>query len=185
MDKTKINSILVVEGVTDVAFMESFIEAEFVITNGSDVPRETIEYLQTLSLVRDIIVLTDPDSPGKRIRDILDKAIPNLKHAYIDKRQSVRNGKVGVAQSTKEEILKSLSSLVTNKSIPEGHLTIEDLFTLHLTGFSGSAKGRELLGRVLHIGNGSSKTMLKRLNSINVDLHTIETILKKEGFYVL
>ena len=42
--KKIINAIIVVEGKSDVQFLESFIDAEFVITNGSDVPRETINY---------------------------------------------------------------------------------------------------------------------------------------------
>ena len=83
--KKIINAIIVVEGKSDVQFLESFIDARFVITNGSDVPRETIEYLKELSKNNKIIVLTDPDSPGKRIRDILNNEIPNLFHAYVYK----------------------------------------------------------------------------------------------------
>jgi 5S rRNA maturation endonuclease (ribonuclease M5) len=46
MKKTKINAIIVVEGVTDVAFLTSFIDAELVSTNGSDVPVSTIAYFE-------------------------------------------------------------------------------------------------------------------------------------------
>ena len=81
--KKIINGIIVVEGKTDVAFLSEFIDAEFVITNGSEIPQKTIEYLQKSSENRDIFVLTDPDSPGKRIRDILDLKIKNLKLKII------------------------------------------------------------------------------------------------------
>ena len=83
--KKTLDAILVVEGKTDVAFLSNYIDAEFVITNGSDVPPKTIEYLKEASKNREIIVLTDPDFPGKKIRDTLDKEIPNLKHCFIDK----------------------------------------------------------------------------------------------------
>jgi ribonuclease M5 len=77
--------ILVVEGASDKAFISTFLEADFVITNGSEVSRETIEYLKEAKKTRDIVVLTDPDSPGKRIRDILDQNIPGLLHAFVPK----------------------------------------------------------------------------------------------------
>ena len=108
--KKIINAIIVVEGKSDVQFLESFIDTRFVITNGSDVPRETIEYLKELSKNNKIIVLTDPDSPGKRIRDILNNEIPNLFHAYVDKKECIKKHKVGVAESNKEHILKVLEN---------------------------------------------------------------------------
>jgi hypothetical protein len=40
--KKKIDAIIVVEGITDIAFLNSFIDAEFVSTNGSDVPDTTM-----------------------------------------------------------------------------------------------------------------------------------------------
>ena len=89
--KKIINGIIVVEGTTDVAFLSEFIEAEFVSTNGSDVPQSTIDYLKKSREKRDIFVLTDPDSPGKKIRDILDQQIPNLKHCFISKECSIKN----------------------------------------------------------------------------------------------
>jgi len=98
MKKTKINAIIVVEGVTDVAFLTSFIDAELVSTNGSDVPVSTIAYLKEQSKIKPIVVLTDPDSPGQKIRAKLDEHIVNLRHCFIDKKNAVRDGKVGVAE---------------------------------------------------------------------------------------
>ena len=36
-----VDGIIVVEGISDVAFLSEFIEAEFVTTNGSEIPTET------------------------------------------------------------------------------------------------------------------------------------------------
>lgn len=62
--KKKINGIIVVEGKTDVELLSSYIDAEFVITNGSAINEKTINYLKSVD--RDIYVLTDPDFPGKK-----------------------------------------------------------------------------------------------------------------------
>ena len=61
MSKTVINALIVVEGTTDVSLLTSFLDAEIVTTNGSDVPRETIDYILEASKRKDVIVLTDPD----------------------------------------------------------------------------------------------------------------------------
>ena len=93
--KKIINGIIVVEGKTDVAFLSEFIDAEFVTTNGSDTPSDTIQSLQKAQEKRNIFVLTDPDTPGKKIRDTLDQHIPNLKHCFVSKESSIKKNKVG------------------------------------------------------------------------------------------
>ena len=102
-------AILVVEGASDKAFISAFLDADIVITNGSEVPCETIEYLKEAKKSRDIVVLTDPDSPGKRIRDILDQNIPGLLHAFVPKEHSIKHHKVGVAESTEWDVMNALS----------------------------------------------------------------------------
>ena len=81
----KIDGVIVVEGKSDVAFLSNFIEAEFVTTNGSEIPDSTIEYLKEISGKSSIYVLTDPDSPGEKIRAKLNENIPNLKHCFVKK----------------------------------------------------------------------------------------------------
>ena len=93
----KIDGIIVVEGKSDVSFLSSFINAEFVTTNGSEISKETIDYLKESIKNKDIYVLTDPDSPGERIRKILNENISGLKHCFINKENSIKkikfNGK--------------------------------------------------------------------------------------------
>ena len=162
--KKIINGILVVEGKTDVAFLSTFIDAEFVTTNGSEIPSKTIEYLQKSSGNRDIFVLTDPDSPGKRIRDILDEKIPNLKHCFVSKESSIKNNKVGVAESTKDEILKALNSFVQSKKRAPVTVTSNDLVQLGLTGQEDSFEKRKKVSEKFHLGFCNAKTFLKRVN---------------------
>ena len=137
--KKIINGIIVVEGITDVSFLSQFIDAEFVTTNGSEISSSTIEYLKKAREKRDIFVLTDPDSPGKRIRDTLDQQIPNLKHCFISKEHSIKKNKVGVAESTKEEVLKALNNYIQTTKARTGNITYSDLNKLGLVGDENSA----------------------------------------------
>ena len=175
--KKPIDGIIVVEGKTDVAFLSSFIEAEFVVTNGSEIPRKTIEYLQKSSGNRDIFVLTDPDSPGKRIRDILDENIPNLKHCFVSKENSIKKNKVGVAESTKEEILNALSSFVQTKKTSIACVTSNDLVQLGLTGQPDSFEKRQKISEKFHLGFCNAKTFLKRVNYSGITIEDIKEAL--------
>lgn len=175
--KKIINGIIVVEGKTDVSFLSEFIEAEFVTTNGSEIPEKTIEYLKKCSENRDIFVLTDPDSPGKRIRDILDQNIPNLKHCFVSKECSIKNHKVGVAESTKEEVLKSLENYIVSNQNEVGIITHSDLVCLGLEGSEDSKDKRQKVINKFHLGFCNAKTFLKRLNYSNLTLEDIKECL--------
>ena len=175
--KEIVNGIVVVEGKTDVAFLSEFIDAEFVITNGSDVPLKTVEYLKKAQEKRDIFVLTDPDSPGKKIRDTLDQYIPNLKHCFVSKEQSIKKNKVGVAESTKEEVLKALESYIQTKKEHVGQVTNSDLIKLGLVGNNESSHKREKVINQFHLGHCNAKTFLKRINYLGLTVEEIKKCL--------
>ena len=175
--KKVINGIIVVEGITDVSFLSQFIDAEFVTTNGSEIPLSTIEYLKKAQEKRDIFVLTDPDTPGKRIRDMLDQYIPNLKHCFISKEHSIKKNKVGVAESTKEEVLKALNNYIQTTKARTGNITYSDLNKLGLVGDENSAILREKVINNFHLGYCNAKTFLKRINYLQLSLEDIKNCL--------
>lgn len=174
--KKVLDAILVVEGKTDVAFLSNYIDAEFVITNGSDIPESTIDYLKEASKSRNIIVLTDPDFPGKKIRDTLDKEIPNLKHCFIDKEHAIKHHKVGVAEADIDIVLESLEHQFVQKRA-EGSLKMSDLIDLGLTCSNESAELRNKVCKFFHLGFANAKTLLKRLNALNISKEELGKIL--------
>ena len=175
--KKQIKGILVVEGKSDVAFLTNYIDAEFVITNGSDIPFETINYLKEMSKSKDIIVLTDPDFPGKKIRDTLDKEIPNLKHVFIDKDRAIKHHKVGVAEADIDMVLDALNHLYENRD-PLGTISMSDLYELGLIGKDDSFFKRKIASEKLHLGFCNAKTFLKRINTSNISIEELKEALK-------
>ncbi len=171
MSKIRYPAIIVVEGTSDKTLLEGFLDAQIVTTNGSDVPYETLEFLKEASKRHEIVVLTDPDSPGKRIRDVLDKEIQGLHHAFIPKRKAIKKNKVGVAESDKETILEALMAIdLSPIEGPKGNITYADLLELGLVGSENSSEKREKLGETLHVGHTNGKTLVKRLNMLGVNL---------------
>lgn len=175
--KKIIDGIVVVEGKSDVAFLSSFLETEFVITNGSEIPEKTIEYLEKSAENRDIFVLTDPDFPGKKIRDTLDARIPNLKHCFVSKENSIKHNKVGVAESTKEEVLNALQNYMTASKEAVGTIKSSDLYAFGLIGQENSEEKREKICKKYHLGFCNAKTFLQRLNYSGITLEEIEESL--------
>ena len=173
----KIDGVIVVEGKSDVAFLSNFLEAEFVTTNGSDIPTTTIEYLKKVSKDKTIYVLTDPDYPGEKIRKTLDEHVPNLKHCFVNKDKSIKNGKVGVAESTKDEVINALKNAITTNTNSFGSLTIDDLLELGLTGSDDSSYKRMVLCERLRLGRCNTKTLLKRLNYCGITKEEIKEYL--------
>lgn len=175
--KKHIDGIIVVEGKTDVAFLNEFIDAEFVITNGSEISKETIEYIKKASETRDIYVLTDPDFPGKRIRDVLDQNIPNLKHCFLNKEKCIKKGKVGVAESTRNEVENALNNYFKNNNLVKGTLEMSDLYKLDLAGSEKSNLKRNEISKKLHFGYCNAKTFLKRINNNGITIEELKNLL--------
>lgn len=180
MNKILYPAIIVVEGTSDEALISSFMDADIVVTNGSDVPRETIEYLKEAKKKRDIVVLTDPDCPGKRIRDVLNREIPGLLHAFVLKEHAIKHHKVGVAESSKQDVLDALSHIVPTTSSDRGALTMADLVELGLMGEDNSSSKRAKLERILHLGHTNAKTLLKRVNALALTREELQEALEQD-----
>ena len=179
--KVKYPHVIVVEGKMDRDLLESFLDADIITTNGSEVSRETIECVRALSKTRTVVVLTDPDAPGKRIRDILNREVTGLFNAFIPKEKAIKKHKVGVAESDKATIMDALSHLmlpeVDSKS---SNLTMNDLFELGLMGGDDSVSKRRTLENLLHIDQVNGKTLLKRLKALGLERKDLEEALGHE-----
>lgn len=172
--------IIVVEGKTDVDKVSKIVDADFVITNGSEVSRETIVYLQHLSRIRKIIVLTDPDYPGLRIRNIVSNNVPGVFHAYVDRKKSIKGKKLGVAECDEEEIKRALSKLVKFEYDEKNEIVSPfDLFSLGLTGKSNSKGLRDKVYKHFELGYGNAKTLSKHLSLAGITLEELKEFLDK------
>lgn len=174
--KTYINGFLIVEGIHDKAFLSSFIDCEIIYMGGYNVPRGTIEYILQLSQVLQPIILCDPDDAGRIIDKRLQKIIPNAKSVLINKNPLNINKKDGVAESSKQEILNALSEFITNKKPKTGNIKVSDLYSL---GINNKAI-LNVVASKFKLGDCNLKTLVKRLNSLNIKLieikNTVETI---------
>ena len=63
-----INEVIVVEGRDDIDAVSKAVNADIIATHGYGITKDTIERIKSAYETRGIIILTDPDSAGQRIR---------------------------------------------------------------------------------------------------------------------
>ncbi len=176
----KIDALIVVEGKTDIDFLSTFIDSNFYLVNGSAVNSKDYDFInEYLKLNKDVIILTDPDYPGMRIRNLINEHCKNCKNAYIRKEVSIKNNKVGVAESQKEEIINALKHTIKfdNNNLNESKLKESDLIDLGLTGFKDSSLKRDIIINKYHLGYSNFKSMYKKLKMLNITKEELMEVL--------
>ena len=185
-EKIKIQEVLVVEGKDDTANLRRFYDVDTYETRGSAITDDDLERIEKLNNLRGVIVFTDPDYNGERIRKLIMEAVPTAKHAFLNRGEAAPKSKtkgrsLGVEHASFDDLQKALSS-VLGRYDDENHfdITTSDLMRLGLLMGTDSRKRREYLGERLRIGYTNGKQLLKRLELFGVTLSEIEECM--EGF---
>lgn len=168
-----IREIIVVEGKNDTARLKRFFDCDTIETMGSQISDECLERIKAAQKARGVIVFTDPDYPGTRIRNIISKAVPDAKHAFIDKTLARTDKKVGIEHAEKEDLEESLKNCVTFVN-SEPSLSWADFLDLGLTGDKAR---RKKVSDAFHIGVCNAKTCFRRLNQLGITKQQIEGVL--------
>lgn len=182
-EKIKIQEVLVVEGKDDTANLKRFYEVDTYETRGSAIDEDDLERIERLHDLRGVIVFTDPDYNGERIRKIIMQAIPTVKHAFLQRYEATPKSKtkgrsLGVEHASFEDLEKALSSVRGYYDDDnQFDITKSDLMRLGLLMGGDSRKRREYLGEHLRIGYCNGKQLLKRLELFGISLAEVEEVM--------
>ena len=146
----KINEFIVVEGKDDTERVKSAVDCDTIETNGSAIDTYTLEVIQHAQQTRGVIVLTDPDFPGDKIRNTIKDIQEALMHVSSP------------LEEAKETIDKSV------------------LIDLGLIIGKDARYRRNILGRKLHIGHSNGKQLLKKLNAFGYTEDDVRKALFEE-----
>lgn len=184
-EKIKIQEVIVVEGKDDTANLKRFYEVDTYETRGSAIDDDDLERIERLHDLRGVIVFTDPDYNGERIRKIIMQAIPTVKHAFLQRDEAAPKSKtkgssLGVEHASFEDLEKALAG-VRGYYDDENNfdITKSDLMRLGLLMGGESRKRREYLGEHLRIGYCNGKQLLKRLELFGINLAEVEEVMGK------
>lgn len=176
-----IKEIIVVEGKADISAVKRAVEAQVISTNGLGINEKIINIIKRASKNKGVIILTDPDYPGKKIRNIVASEIENCKHAFIPRDKASKDGDIGVENAPKEAILEALQNAKAEVCENRIEFISSDMFYYELVGNENASKRRDLIGNELGIGYCSAKQFLKRLNSFGITKEELEKAIVKVG----
>ncbi|AOR22298.1 ribonuclease M5 [Clostridium taeniosporum] len=174
-----IKEVIVVEGRDDVDAVKKALDAEIIAVGGFGINAKVIDRIKEAQKRKGVIVLTDPDFAGEKIRRIISKRVPGIKHAYIAKEDGLKDGDIGVENACPEVILNALKSAKITVEEKRSFFTMQDMFYFKLTGHSTSKIRRSILGKILGIGYCNSAQMVSRLNNYGITKEEFTNAMEK------
>ena len=197
-ERPRILQVLVVEGRYDAAALTNAVDALILTTDGFGIfkDKETQSLLKELGRQRGVIVLTDPDTAGFRIRRFLTDLVgaDRVAQAYIPavpgkesrKAAPSKEGKLGVEGVPAEVLLQALRDAgVSEADAAEAQgpqCTAADFVALGLSGGPNSAALRRDLLRALGLPeNLSTKMLLRWIDSPEKKQRFLSALKKIQG----
>lgn len=174
----RVKEAIIVEGVYDKIRLSGFIDGIILTTGGFRVfnSRKTQQSIRTLAEKTGVVILSDSDSAGLKIRNFIKQLAPDavILHAYIPeingkerrKDKASAEGLLGVEGMTEEIIIdairKSGATVDDFAGMPrsEREITKADMFALGLSGGEGSAEKRAAIAKELGLPSKLSANML-------------------------
>lgn len=180
------DQIFVVEGRNDVTRLKQvFPSINVVSVNGSAINEDVVSMLVEKALTHEVVICTDPDYPGLRIRSFLERKIPNASHIFIERNiaRSKNGKKLGLEHLSNEEIKETFNQVlrISDKENTK-EVSLSFLYDLNIVG-DNSKDLRNKVAKSLNLGHVNGKTLLKRINSFNISEEKILEVVKviKEG----
>lgn len=174
-----IKEVIVVEGRDDTVAIKRAVEADTIETGGSAINQHTLRRIALAKERRGVIILTDPDHAGERIRKIIDRHVPGCKHAFIPEEDATRKGDIGVENASPEAIRRALERVHTSFEGRESQISMDDLIDAGLTVHPDAAQRRMQMGNLLGIGYCNSKQFYKRLGMFQITREEFAAALAK------
>lgn len=192
----KINEAIIVEGKYDKIKLSSVVDAVIIVTNGFRIFKDA----EKLALIRyyaektGIIILTDSDSAGRKIRGYIKGTVKNGKitNVYIPdifgkekrKEKPSAEGKLGVEGIDVETLISAFEKsgvCASEESTRKQDITKSTLYELGLSGGKNSRYFREKLQKNLGLPSlMSADSLIEVLNTMMTGEELYEYIRKME-----
>ena len=182
----KINEAIIVEGKYDKIKLSSVVDAVIIVTNGFGIFKDTekLELIRYYANKTGIIILTDSDSAGRKIRGYIKGAVgsSNVKNVYIPdvfgkEKRKVKpsaEGKLGV-EGIDVKTLAAAFEKAGITALERSECSDITKLTLYELGLSGGQNSRELREK-LQVRLG-----LPRLLSASALIEVLRTMTDSKG----
>ncbi len=189
----RVKQAVIVEGKYDKIKLSSVIDGVIIPTNGFNVfkNRETLELIRYFAETSGIIILTDSDAAGFKIRSFLKGAVGNgeIINVYVpdifgkEKRKTVpsKEGKLGVEGMEKEIILEAFRKAGIAAEEEEEHFDRDAItkFDHYECGLSGGKNSSAMRKKLL------AKLKLPELLTTSGMVSGLNTMMSRQAFFEL
>jgi ribonuclease M5 len=192
----KLKQAVIVEGKYDKIRLESLLDATIIQTDGFAIfkDKEKQRLIRRLAEKNGILILTDSDSAGFKIRSFIGSTVNqnDIIHAYIPdifgkesrKTEPSKEGKIGVEGVSEDIIMQALANagvLCESTPEPERPITKLDLYELGFAGGEDSAKRRAAMLRYYSFPERlSANSLIKVLNCVTTYERFLEDVKEIE-----
>lgn len=184
--KLKIKEAVIVEGRDDTAAVKRGVDCHTIETHGFGISKSTFEAIEKAYNTIGIIILTDPDFAGEKIRKRLFEKFPKAKNAYVSRLDAVNGKNVGIENAQPQDIVSALKKARASlcdcsceiDSLTEPY-TSQELAEHSLIGDDKSKERRQKLGRILGIGYANGAGFVDKLNGFKIDRREFSEALKE------
>jgi ribonuclease M5 len=173
-----IQEVIVVEGKDDVSAVKHAVDCQIIVTSGFGYPEDLFDRIREAQKRCGVIILTDPDYAGERIRNEIAKEVPGCKHAFIPRELATRKGNIGVENASAEVIREALKTCRTERDGVDRY-TQSDMVRYGLCGGKGSKDLRIRIGRILGLGYGNTLQFMRRLNHFDISQEELQAAIKE------
>lgn len=177
--------VIIVEGRSDTArLIETFgPEVKIIETGGSALNHATRKRIKQAADQFGIIIFTDPDFQGLRLRRIISEAIPGAKQAHLSPDQSRGNkigASLGVEHATPDAIRTAIAA-VTDLTLTDAveRIPLADLVRLQLIGHPSAVSRRAKVAKQFHLGHLNGKQLQKQLSLYQITLDELTEFLNE------
>lgn len=180
-----IKEVIVVEGKSDTVAIKRAVEAETIETGGSAINEEIYKKIELAQKRRGVIIFTDPDHAGERLRRLITARIPGCKQAFLSQEEVTVKGDIGIENATPQMIRKALANVKTDFEKKESQISWEDLMEAGLIVHPQASERRKAMGRLLGIGYANGKQFYKRCQMFQISKEEFEgalALFHKEGW---
>jgi len=181
MEKENKRYCYVIEGATDEDKLKKLGCLFVVKTGGKYIRPDILKFLSAVHQVRELVLLTDPDGPGRGIEERVKNAVGECLVVHADKKKAIYHDKVGIAEMKKEDLKELLKPFITHDLYCDENLSLgeEDFFDLGLVG-SGSKEKRMKIIEKYHIPYTSAKNVEDACLMLSLTKADIEEIIQDE-----
>ena len=175
----KLDKPVIVEGKYDKIRLSGFIDAVIIETDGFRIfsNKEKRAFIRNMAKNKGIIVMTDSDSAGFRIRnfirniasdgEVINVYMPDVFGKEKRKAEPSKEGKLGVEGLSEEIITEALTKAgvfhTQTKNVNRRQVTVTDLFEDGFTGSDNSGERKKKLLESLSLPSKMSNSQLLKL----------------------